>query len=206
MLRRSAAPNRWYGFDLALPVARFHPLVCLRKLRDRMPDPTFFIFSARQSGAGESVEAPLMKFVINRALILSQIRANIVAIFSIIVALTGMAYNTWRNEKTEINHSVRIAAFETLKNLGEAQIVVEYLHFQKNRQLGDPVQGWGRMIYIRDLAQVLPAPGPAEAERLWVAWRDNVEGLGTNDEAMVKITDEMQLLRLTTLEILGGLR
>ena len=61
------------------------------------------------------------------------------------------------------------------------------------------------MIYIRDLAQVLPAPGPAEAERLWAAWRDNVEGLGTNDEAMVKITDEMQLLRLTTLEILSGL-
>ena len=54
-------------------------------------------------------------------------------------------------------------------------------------------------------AQVLPAPGPAEAERLWTAWRDNVEGLGTNDEAMVKITDELQLLRLTTLEILAGL-
>ena len=98
-----------------------------------------------------------MRIKINRAQILSQIRANIVAIFSIIVALSGMAYNTWRNERTEINHSVRIAAFETLKNLGEAQIVVEYLHFQKNRQLGDPVQGWGRMIYIRDLAQVLPA-------------------------------------------------
>jgi hypothetical protein len=146
-----------------------------------------------------------MKIVVNRAQILSQLRANIVAIVSIIVALSGMAYNTWRNEKTEINHSVRIAAFETLKNLGEAQIVVEYLHFQKNRQLGDPVQGWGRMTYIRDLAQVLPPPGPAEAERLWAAWRDNVEGLGTNDEAMVKITDELQLLRLTTLEILAGL-
>jgi len=61
------------------------------------------------------------------------------------------------------------------------------------------------MTYIRDLAQVLPPPGPAEAERLWAAWRDNVEGLGTNDEAMVKITDELQLLRLTTLEILAGL-
>src|SRR5450432_4027391 len=128
-----------------------------------------------------------MKIRIDRALILSQIRTNIVAIFSIIVALTGMAYNTWRNEKTEINHSVRIAAFETLKNLGEAQIVVEYLHFKKDRQLGDPVQGYGRMIYIRDLAQVLPEPGPAQAERLWIAWRDNVDGLGTKDEAMVKI-------------------
>ncbi len=49
------------------------------------------------------------------------------------VALTGMGYNTWRNEKTEINHNVRAAAFETLKNLGEAQTIVEYAHFKKDR-------------------------------------------------------------------------
>jgi hypothetical protein len=144
--------------------------------------------------------------MLNRAQIFSQLRANIVAIVSVIVALTGMAYNTWRNEKTEINHNVRAAAFETLKNLGEAQIIVEYLHFQKDRARGDPLQGWGRMIYLRDLAQVLPAPGPSEAERLWEAWRDNVDKLENDDEAMVKITDEIQLLRLTTLEVLAGLR
>ncbi len=62
------------------------------------------------------------------------------------------------------------------------------------------------MILIHDLAQVLPAPGPADAERLWQARRDNVEGLGVNDEAMVKIADEIQLLRLTTLEALASLR
>lgn len=143
---------------------------------------------------------------LDRARILSQIRANIVAICSIIVALSGMAYNTWRNEKTEINHNVRAAAFETLKNLGEAQTIIEYAHFKKDRALGDPVQGWGRMILIHDLAQVLPPPGPADAERLWQAWRDNVEGLGTRDEAMVRIADEIQLLRLTTLETLAALR
>jgi len=60
-----------------------------------------------------------MKIAINRAQILAQIRANIVAIMSMIVALTGIAYNTWRNEKTEINHSVRIAAFETLRRDGK---------------------------------------------------------------------------------------
>jgi len=143
---------------------------------------------------------------LDRAKIISQIKANIVAIASIIVALTGMGYNTWRNEKTEINHNVRAAAFETLKNLGEAQTIIEYAHFKKDRTLGDPVQGWGRMILIHDLAQVLPAPGPADAERLWQAWRDNVEGLGSRDEAMIKIADEIQLLRLTTLETLASLR
>ena len=136
----------------------------------------------------------------------SQIRANIVAITSVIVALTGMAYNTYRNEKTEINHNVRAAAFETLKNLGEAQIVVEYAHFRKDRLLGDPTQGWARLTYIRDLAQVLPSPGPAEADMLLAAWRDNVETLENNTEAMIKITDEIQRLRLTSIEILNHLR
>ena len=75
---------------------------------------------------------------LNRAKIISQIKANIVAIASIIVALTGMGYNTWRNEKTEINHNVRAAAFETLKNLGEAQTIIEYAHFKKDRTLRTP--------------------------------------------------------------------
>ena len=98
-----------------------------------------------------------------------------------------------------------MAAFETLKQLGEAQIIVEYAHFQKNRQLGDPLQGWGRMIYIRDLAKLLPAPAPADAEPLWVAWRDNIDRLESDDDALVKITDEMQLLRLAVLGILDHL-
>jgi hypothetical protein len=136
----------------------------------------------------------------------TQFRANIVAITSVIVALTGMAYNTYRNEKTEINHNVRAAAFETLKNLGEAQIVVEYAHFRKDRVLGDPRRGWGRMTLIHDLAQVLPAPGPEEADALLAAWRDNVDALENDAEAMIKITDEIQRLRLTTIGILNNLR
>ena len=143
-----------------------------------------------------------------------QFKANIVAIVSVIVALSGLAYNTWRNEKTEINRNVRVAAFETLKNLGEAEIVVEYVHFRKARMLNDPLlavgrdplQGRGRMIYIRDLAQVLPAPGPEEANLLYAAWRDNADKLETDTEAMIKITDEIQRLRLTTLDILRELR
>ena len=143
---------------------------------------------------------------LTRAYIFSQIKLNIVAICSVLVALSGLFYNTWRNEKTEINRNVRVAAFETLKNLGEAQIVVEYAHFKKDRRLGDPVQGWGRMIYIKDLAQVLPAPGPEEADALLKAWRDNVETLENDVDSMVRITDEMQRLRLTTIAILNDLR
>jgi hypothetical protein len=135
----------------------------------------------------------------------SQLRVNVLALVSLVVALMALGYTTWRNERTEYNRNVRVAAFETLKQLGEAQIIVEYAHFQKNRQLGDPLQGWGRMIYIRDLAKLLPASAPANAERLWVAWRDNIEKLEDDKEALVKITDEMQLLRLSVLDVLEHL-
>jgi len=135
----------------------------------------------------------------------SQIRVNIVAITSVIVALTGMAYNTYRNEKTEINHNVRAAAFETLKNLGEVQIVVDYAHFKKDRERGDMRIGWGRITLIHDLAQVLPPPGPTDADLLLTAWRDNVEALENDKNAMIKITDEIQRLRLDTLDILKNL-
>jgi hypothetical protein len=134
-----------------------------------------------------------------------QVKTNLVALISLVVALTALGYTTWRNERTEYNRNVRVAAFETLKQLGEAQIIVEYSHFKKNPQLGDPLQGWGRMIYIRDLAKLLPAPAPTDAERLWVAWRDNVDRLEQDDDALVRITDEMQLLRLTVLNILERL-
>src|SRR5437762_3444948 len=143
---------------------------------------------------------------LNREKIVSQIKANIVAIASIIVALTGMGYNTYRNEKTEINHNVRAAAFETLKNLGETQILINYAHFQKDRVRGDARLGWGRMTLIHDMAQVLPAPGPEEADQLLTAWRENVDTLEDNSEAMIKITDEIQRLRLTTIDILNHLR
>jgi hypothetical protein len=48
-----------------------------------------------------------------------QLRANIVAVVSVLVALGGFTYNTWRNERTEGNRNTRIAAFEVLKTLGE---------------------------------------------------------------------------------------
>jgi len=143
---------------------------------------------------------------LNRQWLWSQLRANIVAISSMAVALTGLAYNTYRNEKTEINHTVRAAAFETLKNLGEVQIIADYAHFKKDRLRGDTRLGWGRVTLIHDLAQVLPAPGPADADALRTAWRENVEQLEESTAAMIRLTDEIQRMRLTTLDILGQLR
>ena len=62
------------------------------------------------------------------------------------------------------------------------------------------------MTLIHDLAQVLPAPGPEQADLLLTAWRENVDTLEASSESMIKITDEIQRLRLTTIDILNHLR
>ena len=152
----------------------------------------------------EAIEQPV--FRLDRAFIWRQIKVNVVAIVSMVVALAGLGYNTWRNEHTEINRNTRVAAFEALKTLGEAQIVVEYAHFKRNRQLGDPVQGLARAQYLRDLSRILPPPAPDDAERLWAAWRDHANKVETDTEAMIAITDEIQRLRLAVLEILAELK
>ena len=41
-----------------------------------------------------------------------QLRNNAVALISLAVALSSLAYNTWRNERTEHNRNVRTATFE----------------------------------------------------------------------------------------------
>ncbi len=109
-----------------------------------------------------------------------QLKTNIVAIASVLVAMSGLAYNTWRNEKTEINRNVRVASFEMLKTLGELQVTVDYAHYKQDMERGDLTVGWGRVLYIRDLAQIAPQPIPEQTENLVTSWRENTDKLMTD--------------------------
>ena len=46
--------------------------------------------------------------------VFEQLRRNAVALISLVVALSSLGYNTWRNEQTEANRNERQAAFEVL--------------------------------------------------------------------------------------------
>src|SRR6202171_3402374 len=124
-----------------------------------------------------------------------QLRANIVAIVSVLLALGGLTYSTWRNERTEANRSTRIAAFEVLKTLGELQLVVDYAYYRKDRARGDATIGWTRVQCIKDLATILPSPGPEDAERLLQTWRTSVETLETDPQGAAKISDAIYATR-----------
>lgn len=110
-----------------------------------------------------------------------------VALISLVVAVSSLGYNTWRNEQTEENRNQRVAAFEILLKLGELQQLVFFHHYDKDTQdRGNPRAGWAYVLTIRDLSQVLPPPLPDDAGKLVDIWGANWEGL-EHDKASVEV-------------------
>src|ERR1044071_8681257 len=135
-----------------------------------------------------------------------QVRSNAVALISLSVALTALGYNTWRNERTEHNRNIRVAAFEVLTQLGELQVVVNSAVYGKQGSRMDPMTGWGRVALITDLSQLLPSPAPHRAEELHRVWQANWQDLDDNEQSGERITTEIDQSREAIREILRGLR
>jgi hypothetical protein len=134
-----------------------------------------------------------------------QVRSNAVALISLAVALTALGYNTWRNERTEHNRNVRVAAFEVLTQLGELQVVLNSAFYAKNGNRMDPMNGWGRIALITDLSQLLPAPAPRRAEELHRVWQANWEGITDSEDSVERVTTEIDQSREAIREILRQL-
>ena len=49
----------------------------------------------------------------------AQLRRNFVALISLVVAITSLGYNTWRNEASEYNRNQRLISIEVLRNLSD---------------------------------------------------------------------------------------
>ena len=132
-----------------------------------------------------------------------QLRNNAVALISLAVALTSLAYNTWRNERTEHNRNVRTATFEILTKLAELERVVFLAQYDHDASGGSPRTGWTYVLVIRDLSAVVPGSVPHRAAQLQQAWSENWEALGRDDETAVNhidgAIDEMRNAALTTL-------
>jgi hypothetical protein len=136
-----------------------------------------------------------------------QLRKNAMAIASMVVALVGFSYNTWRDERTEYNRNVRAAGFEILTRLADFERVVFLAHYDRDKINGNPRTGWSYVIVINDLAEIVPGTVQPRAVALRDAWRANWERLGTEDEtAGDRVDAGIADLRQATLEALHSLR
>ena len=151
-----------------------------------------------------------------------QLHDNAVALISLIVAVSGLAYNTWRNETTEEQRNVRHAAFRVLENLGELQQVVDtrYYYFQpgqdsEQREGELRISGYGHAAMIHDLMMLMPPPAPSAGEMLDQAWQSFFGALDDRGpageptagarEAEQKLTEAIREARSAVLLVLNRL-
>ncbi|MEA1888525.1 MAG: hypothetical protein U9N50_01915 [Pseudomonadota bacterium] len=126
-----------------------------------------------------------------------QIQRNLLAIISLVVAISALSYNTWRNETTEENRNVRLASFEILVQLGKLQIITDHAHYGKDNVMGNPITGWGHVAMVEDLSFLMPEPLPEMARTLKKTWQVNWEGLGKDQKSAMKITEAITTMRET---------
>ena len=135
-----------------------------------------------------------------------QFRDNLVAITSLVVALSALGYNTWRNEVTERNRNVRVAGVELLKEIGSLQQIIFYAHFAEGDARGDPRMGWADVLTIDDLAAMMPAEVTREAEALRAVWEANADEFVDDEDAFRRIDLAIDELRQATLAAMRALR
>jgi hypothetical protein len=134
-----------------------------------------------------------------------QFHDNLVAIISLVIALSALGYNTWRNERTERNRNIRVAGIEMLTEIGSLQQIIFYAHYAEGDQRGDPRMGWADMLTINDLAALMPAAVGRAAAELRTVWQADSAGLMEDSEAYRRIDVAIDGLRQTTLESLRAL-
>ncbi len=131
-----------------------------------------------------------------RATIKEQLQRNTVALISLVVAVTSLGYNTWRNEASEYNRNQRLVSIEVLRNLGQLQQVVFHRHYDMDEtDKGNARTGWAIVLTITDLAIVLEEPLPAAAEDLRAVWGDDWQKLGSNQPGVDRIIAAIEALR-----------
>ena len=138
--------------------------------------------------------------------IIDQLKRNTVALVSIVIAVSSLSYNTWRNEKTEENRNQRLASFEVLLKLNGLQQVIFHSHYDKDStDKGNPRTGWAHVLTVRDLSRVLHPPLPAVADELLEVWSKNWAGLDEKQANVDLIMSEIDNVRGETLLLLDSL-
>ena len=128
----------------------------------------------------------------NKIRLKDQLQRNSVALISLVIAISSLGYNTWRNEASEHNRNQRAVSIEVLRNIGELQQVVYHSHWDmEDRDKGSPLTGWALVLTIKDLSRLLEGDAPEAGTKLWRVWDDGWQGLGENRESYDQIIDAL---------------
>jgi len=135
-----------------------------------------------------------------------QLQRNAVALISLAIAITGLGYNTWRNEASEYNRNQRLISIEVLRNVGQLQQVIFHNVFEMDAEdKGNPRTGWVHVLAIRDLTQLLDGPAPESGTALWKVWDAEWDKLEPLNESYDSVTEALDVVRADTHALLQSL-
>ncbi len=135
-----------------------------------------------------------------------QLQRNAVALISLVVAITSLGYNTWRNEASEYNRNQRLISIEVLRNIGQLQQVIFHNVWEMDAEdKGNPRTAWVYVLAIRDLSQLLDGPVPASGVALWNTWDADWDKLERGNKAYEEVTTALETVRADTYALLRGL-
>ena len=136
-----------------------------------------------------------------------QVQRNAVAIISLVVAITSLGYNTWRNEASEGNRNQRLISIEVLRKASELQEFILYRNYEVDDELrGNNKTGWALVLTIKDLSQVLDSPAPTSATRLWEVWGEHFSDLGQEDDDVDSYKEILNVLEAVRADVHALLR
>lgn len=138
------------------------------------------------------------------ALLREQLARHAVALLSLFIALSGLAYNTWRNETSERQRNVREAAFVSLTALAEFQQLIDRRYFGGERGEASRIEAWGRIALVRDLGSLVSPQSAQRADAAFDTWQAQAAALdqgSTRAEALIAAS-----LRDTREQLLADLR
>ena len=135
-----------------------------------------------------------------------QLRRNTVALISLVIALTSLGYNTWRNEASEENRTQRAVALEVLMKLGDLQQLTWHHHYDKDfEDKGNLRTGWTLVLVIRDISQILDGELPGSTASLYATWNEYSDQLNESSVAKDQIIESIESVRADALDLLREL-
>ncbi len=126
--------------------------------------------------------------------LLKQLRNNVLAVVSIIIAIMALSYNSWRNEVSESNRNQRAAGFEIMREAAHLQLLVDRATYSADEDKPDPIQGWVRVNLILSLSRLTAAEVENVATSLKQSWNSNWETIYTDENANVKVSKSIKRL------------
>ncbi|WP_371188840.1 hypothetical protein [Thalassotalea maritima] len=132
-----------------------------------------------------------------------QIKSNAIAIISMIIAITSLSYNTWRNEMSEHNRNVRTSSFQILMALADLQLQVDHAYYSDGQF--DNIKGWRNVLYIQDLSHTVNHDVEQAANTLHKVWSENWQQLTLAEDSNKSVNNAIEKTRQHVLDTLNRL-